>query len=68
MNAATPLLIVMRHLGNWMRQVSHLAALIAWVTCSSAVAQAAPALPMQFSHVSLEDWLSQNNVQSILQD
>jgi len=43
-------------------------ALFAWAICSHATALAAPAMPMHFTHVSREDGLSQNNVQSILQD
>ncbi|MCZ6912151.1 MAG: triple tyrosine motif-containing protein, partial [Proteobacteria bacterium] len=50
------------------RRVSFTVALVAWALCSNAAALAAPAIPMQFSHVSLKDGLSQNNVQSILQD
>ena len=42
--------------------------LVACAFCSNTVALASPATPMHFSHVSLEDGLSQNNVQSILQD
>jgi len=42
--------------------------LVACAFCSNTIALAAPATPMHFSHVSLEDGLSQNNVQSILQD
>jgi len=41
---------------------------MACVLCSSAIVHAAPAMPMHFSHISLEDGLSQNNVQAILQD
>jgi len=41
---------------------------VAFALCSNATAIATPAIPMHFTHVSLEDGLSQNNVQSILQD
>ena len=42
--------------------------LIACAICSNTTALAAPTMPMHFSHISLKDGLSQNNVQSILQD
>lgn len=50
------------------RRRCQLIALIAWLVFSSAAVLAAPAMPMHFSHLSREDGLSQNNVQSILQD
>ena len=43
-------------------------ALMIMLCCISAVALAAPSVPMHFNHVSIQDGLSQNNVQSILQD
>ncbi len=42
--------------------------LFACAVFSNTAAPASPTTPMHFSHVSLEDGLSQNNVQSILQD
>ncbi len=42
--------------------------LIAALCFANAAALAAPTMPMHFKHLSLEDGLSQNNVQSILQD
>ena len=43
-------------------------AAMALLFCISSIAIAAPAMPMHFNHISLQDGLSQNNVQAILQD
>ena len=68
MRAPNRLPSVLRLVAQEARHAGHAIALITWAFCSTATALATPAMPMQFSHVSLEDGLSQNNVQSILQD
>lgn len=50
------------------RRAGLAAALVLLMIGSSAAALADPPMPMQFTHVALEDGLSQNNVQHILQD
>jgi len=50
------------------RRAGFVVALIASVLYGSATTHATPALPMHFSHITLEDGLSQSNVQAILQD
>ena len=42
--------------------------LVVLTLCLGTAASAAPASRMHFSHISLQDGLSQNNVQSIMQD
>ena len=42
--------------------------IVACALCCTTIAVASPTTPMHFSHLTLEDGLSQNNVQSILQD
>ena len=41
---------------------------LAVLCLANSTVQAASAMPMHFNHVALQDGLSQNNVQSILQD
>ncbi len=68
MSAPNRLSFALRLIAEGARRAGHAIAVIAWAFCSNTTALATPAMPMQFSHVSLKDGLSQNNVQSILQD
>lgn len=68
MNAPYCKAVALRFFAEAARRAGHAIVVVAWAICSSTAALAAPAMPMHFSHISLEDGLSQNNVQSILQD
>jgi len=50
------------------RRAGYAVLTVAIAFCTSTTALASGAVPMHFSHILLEDGLSQNNVQSILQD
>jgi len=50
------------------RRAGYAVLTIVGVFCTSTTALASGAMPMHFSHILLDDGLSQNNVQSILQD